>query len=132
MGRLLRALVDPWGIHHWRKTVVVKGTYDGGRPYAALGLALALPPRPLEPKLGAARKALQKAMELSPERLTPVVDLAEFVSGPQGKEKEWRMLLKKVTGATVASGHPDGLENQAAIARAKALLKAGPSDRWMD
>ncbi len=114
-----------------RRAVKLQADYDGGRPYAALGLALALPPSPLEPRLGAARKALKQAQELSPTRLTPVVDLAEFVSAPQGKNDEWLRLLERVARAQVDPEDPDLLENQAAIARAKALLKAGPSDRWM-
>jgi len=115
-----------------RRAVEVKEGYDGGRPYAALGLALALAPKPMKPKLGLARAALQQAMETSPTRLTPVVDLAEFVSAPQGKKKEWRSLLQRVVQTELRPDDQDHLENQAAIARAKALLEKGPSDRWMD
>jgi len=115
-----------------RRAVEVKGTYDGGRPYAALGLALALAPKPLEPKLGAARKAFTKAMELSPSRLTPMVDMAEFVSAPQGKKKEWRRLLETVASTSVGESDPDRLENLAAVQRARVLMEAGPSDRWLD
>jgi len=115
-----------------RRAVELKPGYDGGRPYAALGLALALAPEPLSPKLGSARKALDQAIELSPGRLTPLVDKAEFISAPQGKKREWRQLLEQVAQADLQTSDPDLLENRAAIARAKALLKAGPSDRWLD
>jgi hypothetical protein len=114
------------------RAVELKPGYDGGRPYAALGLALALPPPPLKPKLGAARAALQEAISLSPTRLTPVVDLAEFVSAAQGKQAEWHRLLSGVLASELRDDDPDRLENQAAIRRAKALLSAGLSDRWLD
>jgi len=114
-----------------KRAVKLQADYDGGRPYAALGLALALLPKPLEPKLGAARKAFKKAQELSPTRLTTMVDLAEFVSAPQGKNEEWRRILERVVSTPPGPDDPEQLENQAAIARAKALLKAGPSDRWL-
>jgi hypothetical protein len=115
-----------------RRAVELKPNYDGGRPYAALGLALALAPKPLKPRLGASREALKKAIELSPTRLTPVVDLAEFVSAPQRRAQEWSRLLQQVANTELSAEDPDWLENQAAIARATALLMKGPSDRWLD
>jgi len=115
-----------------QRAVEVYGEYDGGRPWAALGLALALPLRPMEPDLGAARKALDRARQLSPDRLTPVVDIAEFVSAPQGDLDEWRSLLEGVVASNIDGASPDYLENNAAVRRAKALLEAGPTDRWMD
>ena len=115
-----------------RRAVELKPGYDGGRPYAALGLALALPPPPLKPKLGAARKALDKAIEMSPGRLTVQVDKAEFVSAPQGRKGEWRRILEEVVATPLTESDPDLLENRSAAARAKALLAAGPSDRWLD
>lgn len=113
------------------RSVEVFGEYDGGRPYAALGLALGLPLSPMEPDLGSARKALEKAISLSPDRLTPTVDIAEFVSAPQGDHDEWRALLVKVVATELSPASPDYLENQAAQARAATLLENGPTDRWM-
>ena len=45
----------------------------------ALGLALSLPPAPLEPDLESAAGALQEAHEAAPERWWIEVDLAELV-----------------------------------------------------
>ena len=115
-----------------RRAVEVDPTYDGGRPYAALGLALALAPKPLKPKLKKARQAFQKAIELSPTRMTPVVDLAEYVSAPEGKTEEWSRLLNRVRSTAVEEGDPDALENKRAIQRAEALLDAGLDARWED
>ncbi len=110
------------------RAVEVFPTYDGGRPYAALGLALAVPPAPLKPDLKGARIAFGHASRISPERLTPIVDLAEFVSAPQERESEWRALLNRVV--TSEPGEVDALENNAAIQRAEALLRAGLNTRW--
>ena len=113
-----------------RRAVSVKGDYDKGRPYAALGVALALAPLPLEPDLTGARKALNQATSMAPSRLTPIVDLAQYVSAVEGKEGEWRALLDRVAQQEVAEEDPDRLENLAAIQRAQALLLAGPDKRW--
>ena len=110
------------------RAVEVFPTYDGGRPYAALGLALALPPSPFKPDLKAARVAFGHAARISPNRLTPIVDLAEFVSAPQGRESEWNALLNRVVSSD--PGEVDTLENNAAIQRAEALLHAGLNTRW--
>jgi len=114
------------------KAVSLNGQYDGGRPYAALGLALALPPEPLNPDLVGARKAFGQASALSPGRLTPVVDLAQYVSAPEGKLDEWTALLGRVVDTTLDSEDPDHLENSAAIQRARALLDAGLDSRWQE
>ncbi len=113
-----------------RRAVAVYPAFDGGRPYAALGLALALPPEPLEPDLKGARTAFANATRLSPGRMTPIVDLAQYVSAPEGKSSEWRALLTRVSEAE--QGGPDALENQAAIQRAQALLSAGLDSRWQE
>ena len=93
-------------------------------------MALALPPEPLKPDLVGARKAFLNASKLSPHRLTTAVDLAQYVSAPEGNEAEWRALLSSVSGAVVKDDEPDRLENLAAIQRAQALLEAGPNSRW--
>ena len=111
-----------------RRAVAVQPAYDGGRPYAALGLALALPPEPLKPDLVGARKAFGSASRISPDRLTPIVDLAQYVSAPEGKADEWNALLKRVVDSPV--GGSEALENKAAIQRARALLEAGLDKRW--
>ena len=111
-----------------QRAVDVFPDYDDGRPYAALGLALAIPPAPLDPDLRAARAAFGEAVMRAPGRLTPSVDLAEYVSGPEGKEAEWRAILTRV--ATANPSGPDALENTAAIQRAEALLEAGLNSRW--
>ena len=111
-----------------KRAVDVFPDYDDGRPYAALGLALAIPPAPLNPDLAAARVAFGQAVMRAPGRLTPSVDLAEFVSGPEGKEAEWRAILSRVAAANPSG--PDALENSAAIQRAEALLEAGLDARW--
>ena len=114
------------------KAVSLNGRYDGGRPYAALGLALALPPEPLGPDLVGARKAFAEASRLSPGRLTPVVDLAQYVSAPEGKQGEWAALLGRVVDTTLVEEDADRLENSAAIQRARALLDAGLDSRWQE
>jgi hypothetical protein len=114
------------------KAVSLNGQYDGGRPYAALGLALALPPEPLGPDLEGARKAFAEASRLSPDRLTPVVDLAQYVSAAEGKQAEWEALLGRVVETTLAQDASDGLENSAAIQRARSLLEAGIDSRWKE
>lgn len=113
-----------------QRAVDVMPQYGGGRPYEALGLALALPPEPLKPDLGGARKAFLSASKLSPDRLTVAVDLAQYVSAPEGNEAEWRALLTSVVGTELEAGDPNRLENLAAIQRAQALLEAGPNSRW--
>ncbi len=113
-----------------QRAVAVKGDYDKGRPYAALGLALALAPLPLDPDLAGARKAFNQASMIAPERLTPIVDLAQYVSAVEGKEGEWRALLERVAQQEISVDDPDRLENSAAIQRAQALLLAGPDKRW--
>ena len=115
-----------------KRAVDVKADYDKGRPYAALGVALALAPAPLEPDLEGARKALNQATMIAPSRLTPIVDLAQYVSAVEGKDGEWRALLQRVVDQEVAEADPDRLENLAAIQRAQALLLAGPDKRWSD
>ena len=114
------------------KAVSLNGQYDGGRPYAALGLALALPPEPLGPDLEGARKACAQASRLSPNRLTPVVDLAQYVSAAEGKQGEWAALLGRVVDSTLDQEGRDYLENSAAIQRARALLDAGLDSRWQE
>jgi hypothetical protein len=91
-------------------------------------LALALPPEPLKPDLVGARKAFGSASRISPDRLTPIVDLAQYVSAPEGKADEWNALLKRVVDSPV--GGSEALENKAAIQRARALLEAGLDKRW--
>ena len=113
-----------------KRAVDLKADYDKGRPYAALGVALALAPTPLDPDLEGARKALNKATMSAPSRLTPIVDLAQYVSAVEGKDGEWRALLQRVVDQEVTDADPDRLENLAAIQRAQALLLAGPDNRW--
>lgn len=113
-----------------QRAVDVMPQYGGGRPYEALGLALSIPPEPLKPDLVGARKAFLNASKLSPDRLTVAVDLAQYVSAPEGNEAEWRALLTSVVGTEVAEDASDRLENLAAIQRAQALLEAGPNSRW--
>lgn len=113
-----------------RQAVELNPTYAGGLPYAALGLALALPPKPLGPDLVGARSAFAEASQLAPERLSTVVDLAQYVSAPEGKEAEWNALLRRVVEAD--PGGPFAMENKAAIQRAEALLSAGLDARWSD
>ncbi len=115
-----------------RRSVEVKADYDKGRPYAALGLALALAPEPLKPDLAGARRAFNQASLLAPTRLTPIVDLAQYVSAVEGKDGEWTALLERVVSQQVVDGDPDRLENLAAIQRAQALLLAGPDKRWSE
>ena len=115
-----------------RRAVEVKPGYDQGRPYAALGLALALAPKPLKPDLVGARRAFGKATSLAPSRLTPIVDLAQYVSAVEGKDGEWKALLERVVSQVVPETDPNRLENLAAIQRAQALLLAGPDKRWAE
>ena len=113
-----------------QRAVAVKADYDKGRPHAALGVALALAPLPLKPDLEGARKSLNQATMIAPSRLTPIVDLAQYVSAVEGKDGEWRALLERVVQQEVSEEDPDRLENLAAIQRAQALLLAGPDARW--
>ncbi len=114
------------------RAVEVYGDYDAGRPFAALGLAQCIGLPPMEPNLDAARESLTKAIQMAPQRLTPSVDLAEYISAPQGKADEWRGLLDGVIATKLDPVSPDFLENQAAQSRAKSLLEKGPTDRWMN
>ncbi len=104
--------------------------YDNGRPYSALGLALALPPKPLKPKLKKATEAFQLAMEMAPTRLTPKVDYAQYVVAVQGEQAQWAQLLNEVINSPQTEDDPDQMENQRAIQRARALLSAGLDKRW--
>ena len=110
----------------------VNPKYDNGRPYAALGLALALPPKPLKPKLKKATEAFRAAMEMAPTRLTPKVDYAQYVVAVQGQQVQWSRLLNEVINTPVDEEDPDRMENQRAIQRARALLSAGLDKRWED
>ena len=114
------------------RAVELDPEYDGGRPYAALGLAQALPPKPLKPKLKKAAEAFRAAMELAPNRLTYRVDFAQYVLAPQGKQGAWAKELNRVVNASVAESDPDALENKRAIQRARALLETGLDERWED
>ena len=115
-----------------QRAVEVDPKYDNGRPYAALGLALALPPKPLKPKLKKAREAFRQAIELAPSRLTYKVDLAQYVFAAQGKNAEWSRTLNTVVNAPPLENDPDLMENKRAIQRAQALLSAGLDRRWED
>jgi len=113
-----------------QRAVEVDPKYDNGRPYAALGLALALPPKPLKPKLKKASEAFQQAIELAPTRLTYKVDWAQYVIAVQGKNAEWTRILNQVVNTPILDDDPDLMENRRAIQRAQALLTAGLDKRW--
>lgn len=113
-----------------KRAVEVDPEFDGGRPHAALGLALALAPKPLKPKLKGARKHFNSAIEISPDRLTYQVDLAQYVSAAQGNQDEWVSILSRVRDTVPSPDDPDALENAQAVARAQALLGAGIDTRW--
>ena len=72
-----------------------------GQAQATLGLSLALTPvAHISPDGGApraeAREALERAIELAPDRLLPRVDLAEYVLLPAGEDAAARGLLLDV------------------------------------
>jgi tetratricopeptide (TPR) repeat protein len=114
-----------------RRAVELQPDYDGGLPSAALGLALALAPKPLKPKLKQARKAFEVAIAAAPERLSYRVDLAQYVVAAEGRQEEWVQLLEGVVDTIPAELDPDRLENARAIIRARALLAAGLDRRWI-
>jgi len=99
-----------------------------GRAAAAYGLALALPPAPRAPDLDQAETYLRAAVDVTPTRLTPAVDLAVYVYGPRGDAARWSATLQGVIAAEGPRDDPDALENRVARARAQAALDRGPPD----
>lgn len=99
---------------------------EDGLPAAAYGLAIALPPLPLQPDLDRAERLLRESIEASPERLTPRVDLALLVAARRGEVETWRSLLAEVVATELSAGGPHALENRRAVARAREALEAGP------
>ena len=112
------------------KAVELDSEHDRGRPMYALGLALSLPPAPLEPDLSAAAEALQAAHKAAPERWWIEVDLAERVYAETGQDDAFTALLSDITQRTPDRHPQELLENKSAIVRAEALLAAGPQPSW--
>ncbi len=112
------------------RAVSLDPAYDRGRSLHALGLAMSLPPAPLEPDRDAAAEVLLSAMEAAPERWEIPVDLATLVYAPAGEEQKFRSLLEDVVSHTVQENKPDALEQHAAQRRAAAALERGPDRGW--
>lgn len=97
----------------------------------ALGLALALPPEPLQPDLDGAEQALLSALESAPSRWMIAVDLADQVYGRQaGRQGSGEALLTALLARELDQGSPDSYSNQAAQRRAAEILERGPQPRW--
>lgn len=96
--------------------------FGNGRALHALGLTAALRPRAFGGDFSEAETALRSACALSPDRLTPRVDLAEYVLLPMRREAEARDVLETVVEAPPLTSSPDQPENDRAQQRAVALL----------
>lgn len=101
---------------------------EDGLPAAALGLALALPPTPLQPDLDRAEQLLEEATRARPGRLSPQVDLATLVYARRGDAARWRETLERVASKEIQPEDPDALENRRAVLRARAALAEGAPD----
>jgi len=110
------------------RAVVLNASFDEGRPMHMYGMALALPPAPLNPRYAEAREQLERACSIAPNRLSILVDLAELVLGPMNEADRFTQTLMYVLEKPLSMG--DQLAQQAAKARAQALLEAGPEPRW--
>ena len=112
------------------KAVELDPEHDRGRPMYALGLALSLPPAPLEPDLNAATEAFLAAHEAAPERWWIEVDLAEQVYAETGQDDAFNTVLSDILRRSPQRHPQESLENKRAIARAEALLERGPQPSW--
>jgi hypothetical protein len=112
------------------KAVELNPAHDRGRPLYALGLALSLPPAPLEPDLESAASALQEAHEAAPERWWIEVDLAELVYAETGQEAAYNEVLSDVLTRSPDRHPQESLENKGAMERAALLLQSGPHPSW--
>ena len=113
-----------------QKAVELNPAHDRGRPMYALGLALSLPPSPLEPDLASATQAFQEAIQAAPERWWVEVDLAELVYAETGQSAAFTALLSDVVQRPPDRHPQESMENKVAVARAQALLLDGPRPRW--
>lgn len=113
-----------------RRAVALRPDALQGRPLHALGVALSLPPEPLEPDLDAAEENLLQARELAPDRWQIEVDLAVLVYGPQpDRHDEFRAILGEVV-AREPGTKPGAYENITAQQQARQALDEGPQPRW--
>ena len=110
---------------------VLAGSWGAGRGFYAHGLALALPPRSLDPDLDAAGAAFERAIDAAPDRLPPKVDYALYVLEPSGRSDEAKALLRKVAEAKVPEDDPEVLEDRHAVDRARAELGLPPVE-WAE
>ena len=99
--------------------------FGAGRAFHVQGLTAALRPRAFGGDFSEAEALLRKAMVLSPARLTPSVDLAEYVLLPDGRASEASVLLQTVSDARPSPDSPDRPENDRAQQRARVLLGSG-------
>ena len=101
-----------------RRAVAVEPDFDQGRPHHALGLALALPPEPLQPDLAGAERELLAAMEAAPHRWMAGVDLVVQVYGRQDQRQDQRQaILEAILARTLDEGSPQTYVNRAAQRR---------------
>jgi hypothetical protein len=112
-----------------QRAVTLRADVDRGLPRHALGVALALPPEPLEPRLDEAEQALLAAQAAAPDRLQIAVDLAVLVLGPQDRVAEFYTILEDVVAQEITAD-PVGYWNAAAQRQAAAALQEGPQPRW--
>ena len=113
-----------------RRAVALRADTNRGRPVHALGLALALPPEPLEPDLAAAEEQLLAARAAAPDRWQIDVDLAVLVYGPQpDRRDDFQSLLDDVLARELGTG-ATAYENATAQQQAAQALAAGPQPRW--
>ncbi len=108
------------------RAVELDPRWGRGRVQYALGLAHALPPDVLEPKLGKAKGAFEEAMAVAPDRLSVQVDYAHLVLRRMGAVDEADAMLRKVSDIVVSDDEADRVENIAAIAEARKLLGLPP------
>ena len=110
------------------RAVALDPAQERGLGEAVLGLVLALPPQPLHPDLDGAERHLRASIASAPGRLTPAVDLAEWVLARRGDAVAWKTTLEQIANTPLEPTDPDLLENRRAVERAKTALAAGPVD----
>lgn len=113
-----------------QKAVELDATHDRSRPQHALGLALSLPPEPLEPDRAGAEAALTAALKAAPDRWWIEVDLAEMIYGPADQTDRFTEILIEIAGRSPDAHPQESLENSSAITHAELLLQTSPLPGW--
>ncbi len=115
-----------------KRAVELNPRWGRGRSQYALGLAQALPPDMLDPKLDKAKEAFAGAMEIAPDRLSVQVDYALFVLRRTGATEEADAMLQRIAETGLADDESDRSENEAAINQARRILGMPPLEESAD